>query len=124
MNRFELEYGVKASKKVIFDRLSNASGLQEWFADEVNQRDNVFSFVWDGAEQKAKLISKKENSHVRFAWLEQEDENAFFEFRLEVDPITGDLALIVIDFADEDEEEDAVELWDNQIKALFSLLGI
>jgi len=124
MNRFELEYGVKASKKVIFDRLSNASGLQEWFADEVNQRDNIFSFVWDGSEQKAELLSKKDNSHVRFRWLEQDDDEAFFEFRLEVDPITSDLALIVVDFADDDDEDDAVELWDNQINALFSLLGI
>lgn len=124
MNRFELEYGVKASKKVIFDRLSNASGLQEWFADEVNQRDNIFSFVWDGSEQKAELLSKKDNSHVRFRWLDQDDDEAFFEFRLEVDPITSDLALIVVDFADDDDEDDAVELWDNQINALFSLLGI
>ena len=52
------------------------------------------------------------------------DENTFFEFRLKTDELTGELALIVIDFVDDDEKDDIVELWDSQISKLKHTLGI
>ncbi|MFA8433603.1 MAG: START-like domain-containing protein [Marinifilaceae bacterium] len=124
MNKFELEYVIQTSPKVLFERLSNASGLSEWFADDVNQKGNIFTFIWDGAEQQAELLHKKTNRMVRFHWLDHEEEDTFFEFRLEIDALTNELALIITDFADDDEIDESMELWDTQIAELKQLLGV
>jgi uncharacterized protein YndB with AHSA1/START domain len=121
--KFELEYIISSSPKVLFERLSTADGLSEWFADDVNQKGNVFSFFWDESEQQAELLSKKNEKYIRFHWLDDEDEDAYFEFKIEIDELTKDLALIITDFADEDEQEDAIELWDKQIEELQHALG-
>jgi len=124
MKKFELEYVLQASQKVIFDRLSSASGLSEWFADDVNQKGKVYTFFWDGSEQQAELLSKKDNRLIRFHWLDSEDEESFFEFRIEIDALTNDLSLIITDFAEEDEIDESIELWDSQISELKHVLGI
>jgi len=121
--KFELEYIISSSPKVLFERLSTADGLSEWFADNVNQRGNIFSFFWDESEQQAEFLSKKNEKYIRFRWLDDEDEEVYFEFKIEIDELTKDLALIITDFADEDEQEDAIELWDKQIDELQHALG-
>ncbi|WP_372750854.1 START-like domain-containing protein [Labilibaculum sp.] len=124
MKQFELEYVLHASQKVIYDRLSSASGLSEWFADDVNQKGKIFTFMWEGSEQKAELLNKRDNRLVRFHWLDSEDEESFFEFKIEIDALTNDLSLIVTDFAEEDEIDESIELWDSQISELKQVLGI
>ncbi|WP_421918338.1 START-like domain-containing protein [Marinifilum sp.] len=124
MKQFELEYLLHASQKVIFDRLSNASGLSEWFADDVNQKGKIYTFFWDGSDQQAELITKKDNRLIRFHWLDSEDEDSYFEFKIEIDALTNDLSLIITDFADEDEIDESIELWDTQIAKLKHVLGI
>jgi uncharacterized protein YndB with AHSA1/START domain len=124
MQQFELEYVLHASQKVIYDRLSSASGLSEWFADDVNQKGKIFSFIWEGSEQKAELLIKKDNRLIRFHWLDSEDEDSFFEFKIEMDALTNDLSLIVTDYAEEDEVDESIELWDSQISELKHVLGI
>ncbi|WP_439184388.1 START-like domain-containing protein [Carboxylicivirga taeanensis] len=121
--KFELEYIVKTSPSILFARLSNPSGLSEWFADDVNLTGKVFTFVWEGSEQQAEQVLRKENKMVRYRWLDEEDDKAYFEFRINVDDLTGETALVVIDFAEPDEKEDAIELWNNQIDELKHGLG-
>lgn len=123
--KFELEYTLNCSAKVLFSRLSTPEGLGEWFAEKVNVEGDLFSFFWNNTETKARLSAMKENKLVRFEWpeMDNEDEN-YFEFRINTDELTGDLALIITDFAEADEKEDAIYLWDNQIQDLKRLLGI
>ncbi|RXQ97591.1 SRPBCC domain-containing protein [Ancylomarina salipaludis] len=123
MTKYDLEYVIHASPKVLFERLSTSSGLSEWFADNVNQKGKIFTFEWDGSEQKAEMILKKENQVVRFRWLDNEDDDSYFEFRFEIDALTNDLSLIITDFADEDEIDENMELWDTQISELKHVLG-
>jgi uncharacterized protein YndB with AHSA1/START domain len=123
--KFELEYTLNSSPKVLFSRLSTPEGLCEWFADEVNVDGDLFSFFWDKTCSKARLSALKENRLVRFEWVDQENEESnYFEFRLNIEELTGDVALIITDFADPGEKEDAISLWDNQIADLKRLLGI
>lgn len=123
--KFELEYTLYCSPKVLFSRLSTPEGLGEWFAEKVNVEGDLFSFFWNSAETKARLSALKENKLVRFEWPEMEnDEENYFEFRINMDELTGDLALLITDFAEADEKEDAIYLWDNQIQDLKRLLGI
>ena len=79
-------------------------------------------FFWDGSGQIAKIVSKKENKFIRFHW-EDEDDETYFEMKIQIDEITNDVALFVTDFAEDDEVEEAKMLWDNQIKDLFQILG-
>ena len=51
----------------------------------------------------------------------QKDE--YFEFNIHVEPLTGDVALIITDFADEDEVNDTIELWNKQMDILHRNLG-
>jgi len=123
MTKYDLEYVIHASQKVLFERLSTSSGLSEWFADNVNQKDKIFTFEWEGSEQKAEMIYKKDNQVVRFHWLDSEDDDSYFEFKFEIDALTNDLSLIITDFAEEDEIDENMELWDSQISELKHLLG-
>ena len=121
--KFELEFPIHASTYMLFQYISTASGLAEWFADNVNSGGDVFVFIWDDAEERAKLLSKKNEERVKFQWLEDENEVCYFEMRLQVDEITKDVSLIVTDFAEEDELEYAKMIWENQISALKHILG-
>ena len=122
--KIELEYTLNTSPKVLFSRLSTPSGLSEWFADNVNLKGNIFTFVWEDSEQQAELVSMKENKSIRFKWIDDENSNNYFEFRINQDELAGGLALLVTDFIDEYEKEETAELWDSQIAALKRVLGL
>jgi hypothetical protein len=121
--KFELEFAMKTSPRVLFPRLSTPSGLSEWFSDNVNIKGNIYSFVWNGASQEAEQAHVRENQVVRYEWVDDE-EDAFFEFRLKTDDLTGELALMVTDFAEDDEKEDVVSLWEAQIASLKQAIGL
>lgn len=121
--KLELEYIFSSSVKVLFSRLSTPAGLSEWFADDVFQKGEQFIFIWNNAEHPATLVELKPNSLVRFKWNDAEDEEEFFEFNIHVEALTGDVALLITDFADEDEVADATELWNKQMDILHRNLG-
>ena len=123
--KFELEFLVNASAKIIYQCLSTPSGLSEWFADDVNIRDDVFTFIWEGTEESAKILTRKRDEFVKYQWMEdfEAGEKVFFEIRIHIDAMTKELALIVTDFAEPDDIEDAKLLWASQIDALRHVLG-
>jgi len=122
--QFELEYIINSSPRVLYNRLSSASGLSEWFADNVTVRGKIYTFIWEGTEQNAELICRKDSKYVRFHWMDDEDKNSFFEFKINIEEITGDVALLITDFAEEDEKEDSIDLWDSQIAELKHVIGL
>ena len=123
--KYSLEFPIRSSIKVLYKRLSSPSGLSEWFADNVNIKKNIFTFFWDGSEQKAELISKKENTFVRFHWLDSENDEDYFEMKIQIDEMTSDVSLIIVDFAIDDEEKDeGILLWETQIDNLKQALGL
>ena len=123
-SKFELEYNLNCSPKVLFSRLSTPEGLGEWFADQVNVDGDLFTFFWNSSESKARLSAIKENKLVRFEWLGMDNDSNFFEFRINMEELTSELALIITDFAESEEKEDSIYLWDSQINDLKRALGI
>lgn len=123
-NKLKLEYTINSSPSVLYKRLSTPSGLSEWFADDVNLQGNLFTFIWDGAEEQAEMIANKENKFIRFRWLESDDKESFFEFKISQHELTGDVALEITDFADEEDTDDARGLWDSQIARLKHTMGL
>ncbi|MDR1756245.1 MAG: SRPBCC domain-containing protein [Culturomica sp.] len=121
--KIELEYPFSSSVKVLFSRLSTAPGLAEWFADDVRQRDGKFIFIWNGVEHPAELVETKSNQYARFQWDEREEEDEYFEMGIRVEPLTEDVALLITDFSDPEDEADAVGFWDKQIEILHRNLG-
>jgi uncharacterized protein YndB with AHSA1/START domain len=119
--KIQLEYVINCSPKVLYNRLSTASGLTEWFADDVRLKGKQFTFIWEGSSQSAEMTLHKENKLVRFNWLEE--EGTYFEFKISRDELTNDVSLIVVDFTDEDEQEESEELWNSQISELKHILG-
>jgi len=122
--KYELEYTLNTSPNILFNRLSTPEGLSEWFADNVNLRKGKYTFIWEGTEQDAAILQKKANKFIRFQWVEDRDEEFYFEFRISTDELTGDVALLITDFAEEDEKDDAIDLWDTQISELKHAIGL
>ena len=121
--KFEIEFPIHASPHMLYQYFGTPSGLSEWFADNVNSRGEVFTFIWDGAEESAKVLQERPGEKIKFKWDEDEDPKSFFEFRLEIDDITKDVSLIVTDFAEEDEIDEAKMFWENQIDELKHTIG-
>ncbi|WP_209403168.1 START-like domain-containing protein [Pseudozobellia sp. WGM2] len=120
--KYELEFVIQSSPQLLYQYISTPSGLSEWFADNVNSRGEMFTFIWDGAEEEAKLLKRKSDEFVKFAWVENDDDS-FFEMKIIVDEITKDVSLFISDFAEEDEVEEAKMLWGNQVSDLKQVLG-
>jgi uncharacterized protein YndB with AHSA1/START domain len=122
--KYSIEFEIKSSPKILYNYLSNASSLEEWFADKVTIREGDFIFHWDGSEQRAKIVNKKENQVIRYKWLtEDKKDETYFQFEIMQDEITGDVALIITDFAEEDEVDANKLLWNSQIHALMHIIG-
>jgi uncharacterized protein YndB with AHSA1/START domain len=123
--KFEREYLIKSSSKIIYNCLSTPSGLSEWFADDVNIRGDVYTFKWEGSEEEARLLTTKKDESVKFRWIADEDEGDkyFFELRIKIDALTKEVAIIVTDFAEPADIEDQALLWESQIDELKHILG-
>ncbi len=122
MKEVKYEFIIKASPKILFKFLSTSTGLSDWFADEVSDKDDVFSFTWDGETQLADMIGYKENEYIRWRW-QDADENTFFEFKISIQELTGDVALIITDFIEEGDEESNQLLWETQVQELNRVMG-
>ncbi len=119
---YTLEYPVRCSPSILYEFLSTPAGLQEWFADKVDERDNVFFFSWNGSSQKAEVLESQEEKFIRFHWLDTPKEE-YFEFSIEKSEITNQTILVVKDFAEKKEMKDQSMLWDYQVKDLFHRIG-
>ena len=123
--QYTLEFPIKSSIKVLYKRLSTPSGLSEWFANDVNIKNGIYTFYWDGSEQSAKLVTKKENKFVKYKWVDSDEADDYFEFKIVVDDMTSDVSLLVTDFADDEEDfEEAKLLWETQVDNLRGALGL
>ncbi|MBC7416538.1 MAG: hypothetical protein H7325_00085 [Pedobacter sp.] len=120
--KFTIEYEVKSSPRILYTFISEPNGLSQWFADDVNFRDGIYTFTWDDEEQKAKLASIKENKLVKFKWLE-DDPQCYFEMEIVQDELTNDVALSITDFATDETLAEKKSIWDNQIDYLVGVLG-
>ncbi len=123
--KFELEYLLKTSLRVLDNMIGSPSGLSEWFADNVTVRDDMYSFEWDGAIEKARLLTRKMNSKMKFKWIEDEEneDDYYFEMNIDIDPMTGIASLKIVDYGYAEDIESAKMLWDQQINDLKRIIG-
>lgn len=121
---FQLEYVLKkVSSHLLWTLISTPSGLSEWFADDVDERDGLFTFHWDDSSLKAVRIAKSNGTYIRFRWCDEPD-TSYFEMRIEQSDLTGDTVLRVTDFAETSEQNSSIELWNTQVDILSRRTGL
>jgi len=121
--KFEMEFGFRASPEMLYEFFSTASGLSEWFCDDVNIRNGIYTFIWDGQMQQARLLKTIDNQLARYQWVDKTD-GSYFEFRIQRDDLTNDISLMVTDFAEtKADQESAKLLWHSQIEKLMHVIG-
>ena len=123
--KFNIEFVFdKASRNSLWEYISTAAGLAEWFADSVVIDGKLLTFQWKNYSNEAEVIGIVPNNYIRFHWLEDDSSDTFFEFRLQKIELTGGVSLEIIDFAEKNEKESAVALWETQIRTLKRVLGL
>lgn len=127
-NKFIADYQINASKKIVFQYLSTASGLEEWFADNVRiDEDKNYIFNFDNEDHYARLASLRSNAHVKFEFFDPENpderDHSYIEFKLEENELTQSLFLKVIDYSNEYEEDELEAIWEGLIYKLKEIIG-
>ena len=121
--KFEMEFVIHASSEMLYEFLSSPSGLSEWFCDDLNIRNGIYTFIWEDQLMQARLLKTSELQLVRFQWVEKTD-GSYFEFRIQKDDLTNDISLIITDFAETaGDRESAKLLWQSQIEKLRHKIG-
>jgi hypothetical protein len=120
--KFTKEYMFKASPEFLYNYISTASGLSVWFADDVNIDDKKYIFVWEGSEEEAELIGKRQNKYTKFRWANSSNDE-FFQFEIQQDELTNDVSLLITDFEDADNVESAIKIYDLSINKLKLTIG-
>lgn len=126
MSKFKYvgEYEIRASKKMLYPYLSTASGLAQWFADDVNiDEDKIFTIIWDGEESQAKMVSHRTNSQVKFEFISDEDDPNYVEFKIDMNEMTQSVFIRVTDYSEMDDEQELEELWESLIHNLKEIVG-
>ena len=123
--KYELEFPIHSSPQLLYQYIITPSGLSEWFADNVNSRGEFYTFIWDDSEENAKLTSKKAGEKVKFKWLDENNKETeyFFELKIQVDEITNDVSLIIVDFSEEEELPENKLLWESLVSDLKHVIG-
>ena len=131
--KFENEYEMRASPKILYPYLNTPAGLAQWFADDVTvDEDKVYSFLWNNEVHKARLTGKRNDNFVRFEYITGDGEgeglpesngHSYVEFFLEKNEITQSVFLRVVDYTDEEDEEELYEIWDGMIAMLRETVG-
>ncbi len=124
--KITLEYEINASKKMLYPYLSSASGLAQWYADDVwIDEDKIFHFIWDEEEHKARMVAHRTNHNVKFEFFNDliEEEPSFIEMRIEENELTQSVYIRITDFSDMEDDEEVRELWDNLIHDLKEIVG-
>lgn len=124
-----MEYELKTrSGSAVWTLISTPIGMMKWLADEVTLEGETATFVWGDPLREhdthtATVIEMVKNSHIRLHW-DSSDSDAYWEIRMFHSEIAGNYHLAVTDFTEDDEPEDLVRIWDQNIDRLHRITGV
>ena len=131
MQKITLEYPLSTkSTRLVWDMISNAAGLQKWLADQVVEDEESMTFTWghpwtERDTKTSQILECNKYSHIRMKWdYQEEDPQAFWEIRLEPSELTGQLNMLITDYADADDIEDLRGIWDENLDRLHRVSGL
>ena len=126
--KFVGEYPINASARLLYPYLSTASGLAEWFCDDVKVEENkVYNFIWDGRSHYAELTGFRQNRSVRFNFLNDQKQHVpdspYIDFSIESSELTQEQFLKIVDYSDEEDQQELGELWEHLMQNLREIVG-
>ncbi len=121
--KYTCEFMVRSSPAILYNFLTSASSLAQWFCDTCDVNGDVYTFGWDGFEENAVLEDADEDKYVKYSWEDSEYPDEFFEFAIYKSEISNDTVLTITDFADAADVEDQKLLWESQIETLSKRIG-
>jgi len=119
---YSVEFPMRCSPAILYSFLATPVGLQEWFADKVDQRENTFYFTWNGSTDSAVILEHLDNEFIRYRW-NHYTKDEFFEFSIEQSSVTSETILRITDFADKGDLKDQERLWSSQVHDLKHRIG-
>jgi uncharacterized protein YndB with AHSA1/START domain len=119
---YKFEFSFKAKDELLYTYLSTSYNLSAWFADDVQIKGETIYFTWNKATESAKIVKKTPKKKIVFKWLER-DEEEFLTFKIDTDEVTNGTILIVSDFDDKDQVDEARMWWENTIQRLKRVIG-
>ena len=124
-NKFQTEFEINASKKMLYPYIYSASGLAQWLADDVNiNEDKVYNFIWEEEDHKYRMVSHRTNSFVKFESIDNEDDDPnYFELRLEMNELTQSVFIRIVDYTDNTDDEELEDLWESIVFNLKEIVG-
>jgi uncharacterized protein YndB with AHSA1/START domain len=126
--RFEMEYSINASPKILFPYIASASGLSQWFCDDVRlDPDHRLNMVWDKQSHFAEIAAQRPGRSIRYVFLDEQkrplqDAN-YLDFTLESSRITDEVFLRVTDYSDHPDTQEQQELWEGLVGKLRDQVG-
>lgn len=120
---FTIERTFRSSPTILYEFLTSTACLVQWFADKADLNGEIYTFTWNGDEQEAEVLSFDEDEFVKLHWLDDDDDKAFFEYRIKKNDITGETILYITDYAYKEDINDTIELWESQLDDLKVCIG-
>ena len=89
-----------------------------------HSKQDIHFSVGKTEKREAELTNSRTGSFVRFHWLDDEEKKSYFELRIVYNELTEDLMLEITDWAEPDEKEDIIDLWESDIDKLKRVSGL
>ena len=126
--RFLVEFPINASPKILFPYLATASGLSQWFCDDVRYADGqLLNFIWDQEDHFAEISGQRLNRAVRFVFLNEQRQPVadadFLEFTLDSSQVTDEVYLRVVDYSAGHDAAEQQEMWEGLVAKLREQVG-
>lgn len=123
--KFTIEYPLdNASESILWKMIGDPLGLALWFSDGVTVEGDEYTFSWENHLQTAILQAITEGRNIRFHWKEDKDSEAYFQFEIVTQDLSGHIGLLITDYATPGDKEDSILLWNKQIDDLRRKAGM
>lgn len=113
-----------ASAQSIWNQISTARGLSEWFAPRVEMQGLTLHIFWDekGDNREANIIEIEDKCYILWRW--NDDPESYLRMEIVVTELSQTISLLVDDHDLSLDQETLAHLWDNHLHHLKTSLGI
>ncbi len=128
--RLELEYPLNARKpNILWQLMSTDHGLERWLADRVIEENGILHLTWgdlygEHHTMHARIEQRQKDSHIRLRWVDETDDQAYWEMRIGRSELTEELCLCVTDYALAEDIDYLHDLWDGNLERLHQSSGL
>ena len=114
---------------IIWGFISEPHGLSRWLADDVTLDGDLMTFTWgdplkEHETRTARVLEVVKNCCLKLRWIDDEDPDSYLELRMSRSDLTGDYLLAITDFAQEDDTDSMIQIWEDNLERLHRASGL